>query len=584
MKQQHRVFFAALVVAAFFHIGPVMAQTSANDQFRFGSVQAANKPLNVAKPASNPTWYNDASSFFQKPNEQNTQPVAKPVAIATDPMLDRIGSVSAMSMNRVAPAKPMLARDSFAAMPIQPPRNDMPAPALNPAPVTLPSLALEAPQPVVAPLPNNDWAQSFAEITPPVTPVGNDRFPNLASVPMATPPVESAAAIKTELQQQNAQAQQIIQQNWQPEPPANMPLPAAAGNATPTPVANQNWPMTPVYVGENAATASPPTAATPNFNQPMPSLPMVMAPQSANVTPNMPMNPSAITGSAWPPVTAEAPPVMPLIMNPGPVLVQPLTPPVALPWQQQQPAAIDLAQPMPSLGAMPTMAASEPMAMNPMVAPMPNMAAVEPPMPQTLPGDRLRTPGQSAVALDPVGPAMMQYTNRMQESAPATTGAPYYPYGYSGLGYWYNNPQWATYQRNQNLAAQQAGLPARRVPQFNKPIATIYFRDDSAALDAQSRKVLAQLADWYKNQGGGLKIAGHASARTADMNPTRQAMGNYRLSLERADAVTRELKRLGVVGDKIQLRAFGDNQQAFNESMPVGESWNRRVEIYWDMF
>ncbi len=631
MKRNRRNLFLVALTAVVFHFGPANAFMDAKPEYALqpkNTVPAAtpaNKPLNSSpSPArnNNPSWYNDASSFFKKPEElsatnQNTgpvnatrfddgAPVAQPRMVST-PML----------------SAPMVASPKISAVTQPAPANLPPLMPVNVAPSVPPTLAAERGTDANGGS-SGDWAQSFAEIaTKPV-----DRtYPNLSSVPDSGGNIANNAwsAGKSDLQQQNQQAQQIMQQEWSaPVATSNAP------NTTNTGGNNQQaantmpnaWPLTQVVIADQAArtdaaankpmtqpiaamTPQPPAMPAPAANtawnglplvppmaamtpppaaiavsQPVPmtnAMPQQTLPQQAMAMDNAPVaSPAALTGMSWPPVTAEAPNNVPAILNPGPVLVQPLMAPQP-DWGYRPPAAPDFSQPMPSLSA-PLPAA------NPFSAPMPNLAAGEPKMPDTLPGDRLRTPGQSPVAFDPVGRAMTQYTNRMQESAPATTGTPYYPYGYSGLGYWYNNPNWATYQRNQNLAAQQAGLPMRRVPQFNKPIATIYFRQEAVQLDTQARQVLQQLAAWYKNQGGGLKIAGHSSARTADMSPMRQSMGNYRVSLERADAVMRELRRLGVDGEKMQLRAFGDNQQAFNESMPSGEAWNRRVEIYWDMF
>ncbi len=188
------------------------------------------------------------------------------------------------------------------------------------------------------------------------------------------------------------------------------------------------------------------------------------------------------------------------------------------------------------------------------------------------------------------GGAMQAYTDRMMQSAPYTsgTGAAYYPYGYSGFGNW----QGARSPYRTQVASNSANVPTGTgqyptpIGSFdtNKPVATLYFRGDNATLGAEETKVLKQLTDWFHGKGGGLKVVGHSSARTADMDPDQQKKRNYKLSLDRADNVAKRLQKLGVPSDRIIVSAHGDTEKAYSESMPSGEAWNRRVEVYWDMF
>jgi flagellar motor protein MotB len=116
----------------------------------------------------------------------------------------------------------------------------------------------------------------------------------------------------------------------------------------------------------------------------------------------------------------------------------------------------------------------------------------------------------------------------------------------------------------------------------NQPYALIYFADASAAVDAQSRQVLQEVARVHQQNGGLVRVIGHASARTETQDLARQKVGNLRMSLARANAVAAALVSLGVPADRIQVAGAGDSELIYDESSPTGEAGNRRVEIYLD--
>ncbi len=73
--------------------------------------------------------------------------------------------------------------------------------------------------------------------------------------------------------------------------------------------------------------------------------------------------------------------------------------------------------------------------------------------------------------------------------------------------------------------------------------ATVFFANNSAALDAEGKRALRMLADGYKEQGGSLRIVGFASGQAATANAQ---IANFRVAGQRAEAVAQELARLGV--------------------------------------
>ncbi len=108
-----------------------------------------------------------------------------------------------------------------------------------------------------------------------------------------------------------------------------------------------------------------------------------------------------------------------------------------------------------------------------------------------------------------------------------------------------------------------------------QPVGVVYFTDGSAAVPGEGLAVLREVARMQQESGGHLRIVGHASGGggagdTADML----------LSMERANAVARELAGLGVGAEMLRLAAAGAAAPAFDESTPAGEAGNQRAEIY----
>lgn len=125
-----------------------------------------------------------------------------------------------------------------------------------------------------------------------------------------------------------------------------------------------------------------------------------------------------------------------------------------------------------------------------------------------------------------------------------------------------------------------AGAPSRLPAGPQK--AVVYFPSGSAALDASDRRELRRIADQYKLSGGRVRVVGHASSRTKDLALERHKWVNFSLSMQRAEAVARELMRLGVSPGAVQVEARSDSEPVFSEAMPSAEKQNRRAEIFLD--
>jgi hypothetical protein len=113
-----------------------------------------------------------------------------------------------------------------------------------------------------------------------------------------------------------------------------------------------------------------------------------------------------------------------------------------------------------------------------------------------------------------------------------------------------------------------------------QPVALIYFAHGSAALSAMDRRIIGEVAQLQKAQGGVVRIVGHASMRTGNADPESHEEANYRMSLARANAIAEALMREGLHSESVQIAAQGSADPEYYEFTPTGEAGNRRAEIY----
>ena len=145
-----------------------------------------------------------------------------------------------------------------------------------------------------------------------------------------------------------------------------------------------------------------------------------------------------------------------------------------------------------------------------------------------------------------------------------------------------------TPQRHAALAASQpAPAPAASEPRTvlkTVQVATIYFNSGSARLSPNDRRIVQEVADVARRTGGMLRIIGHSSMAHAGRDAERAAMVNYKMSLERANAVANELLTKGIAGNQMQVMAEGSQNPIYAESSATGIAGNRRTEIYLDFY
>ena len=133
-----------------------------------------------------------------------------------------------------------------------------------------------------------------------------------------------------------------------------------------------------------------------------------------------------------------------------------------------------------------------------------------------------------------------------------------------------------------SLQAPSSVQPISTAGGAGASVGRVLFGNNSSKLSAGDNKVLENIVKIKNERGGILRVVGHASSRTKDLDPLRHRLLNFRLSLARAQAVANSLVRLGVPAKDVVVEARADNEPVYYEFMPVGEAGNRRAEIYLD--
>ncbi|PCJ71447.1 MAG: hypothetical protein COA62_02295 [Rhodobiaceae bacterium] len=114
----------------------------------------------------------------------------------------------------------------------------------------------------------------------------------------------------------------------------------------------------------------------------------------------------------------------------------------------------------------------------------------------------------------------------------------------------------------------------------NIPPYVVNFGHGSVHLTSADRQTITQAAKAVVDLGGVVRIVGHASSRTGDLDIGKHLLTNFRVSLDRATAVANALIQSGVDPSRVFVEAKGDAVPVYYESMPAGEAGNRRAEIF----
>ncbi len=114
----------------------------------------------------------------------------------------------------------------------------------------------------------------------------------------------------------------------------------------------------------------------------------------------------------------------------------------------------------------------------------------------------------------------------------------------------------------------------------NIPPYVVSFAHGSTGLNAEDRRKIAAAAASAAAYSGMVRVVGHASSRTGDLDVGQHLLANFNVSMKRATAVANELIRAGVDPARVIVEAKGDTVPVYYESMPAGEAGNRRAEIF----
>lgn len=111
-------------------------------------------------------------------------------------------------------------------------------------------------------------------------------------------------------------------------------------------------------------------------------------------------------------------------------------------------------------------------------------------------------------------------------------------------------------------------------------IASVQYLNGSAYISDEDAYKIKEAADAAISNNGYLRVVGHSSARTKNLDLNTHDKVNFELSQKRAKIVANALVKAGIDKDKIFVGAVSDAAPIYQEYMPLGEAKNRRTEIF----
>ena len=109
-------------------------------------------------------------------------------------------------------------------------------------------------------------------------------------------------------------------------------------------------------------------------------------------------------------------------------------------------------------------------------------------------------------------------------------------------------------------------------------VATIQYAHNSDHVSVEDRRLLEQVALLHGQNGGRVRVVGHASSKAA----ARREHVNLDISRRRAQKVASALRDMGIPRSQLQIAATADWNPRYNEGTSAGEAGNRRTEIWFD--
>lgn len=303
--------------------------------------------------------------------------------------------------------------------------------------------------------------------------------------------------------------------------------------------------------------------------------------KSTAMSPSEP-KPSVTVMQAAKPVAPQAAPVAPKSTNIDsgrPLSVPSIVQRRARPQAQPTPSAIDEAAGKP-LTRMVQRPASAPAAVS-----VPMQPAVTQPTSSMVTGSTPMLNANLPIGSDQSALAQAFNSGISQQAAmmgPVGTSQGFQPPGAKPIGNFRTSVP-GVIQQNYNsslIGQRQPSIGGGQMLGLNNGPVVIHFGHSSTGLTAQARSTIANVARSVAQSGRGVRVVGHASQRTRDMNYQKHKRANFNVSLDRAGAVADVLRKNGVPAERIIVEARGSDQPVYHEFMPQGEAYNRRVEIF----
>ena len=133
-------------------------------------------------------------------------------------------------------------------------------------------------------------------------------------------------------------------------------------------------------------------------------------------------------------------------------------------------------------------------------------------------------------------------------------------------------------ESNRNLELIIPELKLNDKIQFR--IATINFNSGSSQLTYKDIKKIKRVMKLANEKKAKVRIVGHASTRTKDMDLIKHKVANFTISDKRSHAVAKVFIDNKFPVDDLITEAVSDSKPLFHESMPAGTHGNQRTEIY----
>ena len=111
-------------------------------------------------------------------------------------------------------------------------------------------------------------------------------------------------------------------------------------------------------------------------------------------------------------------------------------------------------------------------------------------------------------------------------------------------------------------------------------IATINFKSGSSIVNNLGLKKIKKVLKLAKEKKAIVRIVGHASTRTKDMDILKHKLVNFQISDKRAQSVASIFIKNKFPLNKLITEAVSDSKPLFHELMPAGTQANQRTEIY----